>query len=112
MYQTRSLVGSADALATHFDNAISTGSVSASVEHDEELSIGDARVILRTYERYSVTGGNRLTMSVTILAVAERLEVALATSGGSQGVFFKINKFGEEAFMDRGVEAIDSFVDG
>ena len=109
MFQTRSLVGSADALAAHLDSTIARGSISASTEHSSELSIGDARVVLRTYERYSVTGSNRVTLSVTILAVGDRLEVALTTSGGSEALFFKINTFGESAFMDKAVEAIDSF---
>ena len=66
----------------------------------------------RTYERYSMTGGNRLTLSVSILAVGDRMEVALTTSGGSQGVFLKFNTFGEEAFMDKGLEAVEGFARG
>jgi hypothetical protein len=112
MYQTRSLTGSADALAAYLDEAITQGSASASIEHQDVLSIGDARMTLRTYERYSMTGGNRLTLSVSILAVDDQMEVALTTSGGSQGVFFKINTFGESAFMDKGLEAVDGFSRG
>ena len=103
MYETRSLSGSARALADHLDEAISRGSVSASLENGDELSIGDARLIVRTYERYSMAGGNRCTLSVSILAVGDRMEVALSTSGGSEAVFFKINTFGEEAFMQKGL---------
>ena len=109
MHQTRSLTGSADALARHLDSAISRGSVSASIEHEDERRIGDARMILRTYERYSATGGNRLTLSVSILAVGDRMEVSLTTSGGSQALFWKINTFGESAFMDKAAEALDTF---
>ena len=109
MYETRSLTGSAEALANYLDQAISQGSVSASIENGDELSIGDARLIVRTYERYSVAGGNRLTLSVSILAVGDRMEVALSTSGGSEAVFFKINRFGEDAFMGRATQAIDAF---
>ncbi len=108
MYQSRSLAGSADALATHLDEAISRGSVSASIEHQGELSIGDARMILRTYERYSMMGASRVTLSVSILAVGDRMEVALTTSGGSGAVFFKITTFGEGAFMDKGLEAVEA----
>ena len=109
MYQSRSLTGSADALADHLDSAITGGSVSASIENRDELAIGDARMLVRTYERYSMTGGNRVTLTASILAVGDTLEVALTTSGGSQAVFFKINIFGEEAFMQQGIQAIDSF---
>jgi len=109
MYQSRSLVGSPDSLAAHMDRAISSGSVSASIENQDELAIGDARLIVRTYERFSVIGSNRVTLSVSILAVGDRMEVALSTSGGSQAVFFKINTFGEEAFMEKGIAAIEAF---
>ncbi|WP_062518497.1 DUF6054 family protein [Demequina gelatinilytica] len=109
MYETRSLTGSADALAAHLDRDIVRGSASASVEHQDELTIGDARMLLRTYERYSMTGSNRLTLSVSILAVGDRMEVALTTSGGSEAVFFKMNTFGETAFMERGLAAVEDF---
>ncbi|WP_062465212.1 DUF6054 family protein [Demequina soli] len=109
MHETRSLAGSADALAVHLDDAIARGSVSATVEHSGALAIGDARMVLRTYERYSMTGSNRVTLSVSILAVGDRMEVSLTTSGGSEAVFFKINRFGESAFMEKGLQALDSF---
>ena len=109
MYQTRSLVGSADALADHLDEAISRAASRHRSSTVRELAIGDARMIMRTYERYSMMGGNRVTLSVSILAVGDRMEVALTTSGGSEAVFFKINTFGEQAFMDKGIEALDGF---
>ncbi|WP_255372178.1 DUF6054 family protein [Demequina sp. NBRC 110053] len=71
--------------------------------------MGDARMIVRAYERYSMTGSNRVSLSVSILAVGDRMEVSLTTSGGSEAVFFKLNIFGEQAFMDRAIEALDAF---
>lgn len=109
MFKTRSLTGSATALAAHLDRAITGGSVSASIESKAELVIGDARMIVRTYERFSFAGGNRATLTVSILAVGDRMEVALSTSGGSQAIFLKINTFGEEAFMQKGLAALNSF---
>ena len=96
----------------HLDDAISAGSISASVEAGDERSIGDARMVVRTYERFSALGGNRLTLSASILAVGDRMEVCLTTSGGSQAVFWKVNTFGEEAFLTKGVEAVESFARG
>jgi hypothetical protein len=31
------------------------------------------------------------------------------TAGGSQAVFWKVNTFGEEAFLAKAVEALESF---
>ena len=109
MFETRSFAGSAQGLADHLDEAITGGSVSASLESGEELTLGDARMIVRTYERYSFAGGNRVSLFVSILAVGDRLEVALSTAGGSEAMFWKINTFGEAAFMDKAVEAVDAF---
>ncbi len=109
MYQITSLKGSADALAEHLDERITSGSASASIEHKGELKLGDARMVLRTYERYSLMGGNRVTLSVSILAVGDAMEVALTTSGGSQAVFLKVNTVGEETFMQKALEAVGSF---
>ncbi len=109
MYQSRSLVGSADALAAHLDSAIASGSVSSSLENGDALSIGDARMVVRTYERFSMAGSNRVSLSVSILEVGDQLKVALSTAGGSQAVFWKVNTFGEEAFMQKGLQALDAF---
>ena len=109
MYETRTLTGSADALAAHLDSAIASGSISASLENSDTLSIGDARLVVRTYERFSMAGSNRVSLSISILEVGDQLKVALSTAGGSQAIFFKINTFGEEAFMQKGLEALDAF---
>jgi len=46
-----------------------------------------------------MTCGNRVTLSVSILAVADRMEVALTTSGVSEAVFFNINACGRATFV-------------
>ena len=105
------LTGDVDAFVAHLDQAIATGSVSAAVEAMADHRIGDARMTVRVYERYSVIGGNRLSLSVSILSVGQDMRIALTASGGSQGVFWKINTFGEEAFLDRAIDAINSYAD-
>jgi hypothetical protein len=74
-----------------------------------DRAIGDARMVVRVYERYSAMGGNRVSLSVAVLAVGQQLAVTAITSGGSQAVFWKLNTFGEEAFMTKAVEALNSF---
>ena len=65
---------------------------------------------VRVYERYSMTGSNRVSMNVTLLGVGDDLFVTAITSGGSQAVFFKINTLGEEAFLRLFIDSIESFV--
>jgi CMP-2-keto-3-deoxyoctulosonic acid synthetase len=81
------LSGDVEALISHLDGAIVAGSISANVENGADRRIGDARMVVRVYERYSAMGGNRVSLSVAVLAVGQQLAVTAITSGGSQAVF-------------------------
>ena len=82
------------------DRGILEGSMSASLEDGSDFTLGDVRCAVRVYERYSVMGSNRVSLSVTILGQGDNLAVSAITAGGSQAVFFKINTWGEESFLD------------
>lgn len=105
----KQLTGDVDALVAHLDQAILAGSVTAKVEDGSDHRIGDARMVVRVYERYSAFGGNRVSLSISILAVEQQLALSATTAGGSQAMFFKLNTVGEESFLDRAIEAIESF---
>lgn len=63
---------------------------------------GDARCNFRVFERYSYAGSNRVSMNVTLFQNAGGpIYLSAITSGGSQAVLFKVNSFGEEAFLDK-----------
>lgn len=84
------------------EDGIMNGSVSASLEDSSDFFSGDARCSVRVFERYSYAGGNRVSMSVTLFQNGnEPVHLSAITSGGSQAMFFKINTFGEEAFLDK-----------
>lgn len=103
------LTGDVDRLVAHLDEAIPAGSVTAKYESGADQRIGDARMVVRVYERYSAFGGNRVSLSVSILSVGDQIALSATTSGGSQAMFFKLNTFGEDAFLSRAVEAIESY---
>ena len=105
----RTLAGDADALVAHLDQQIVSGSITANLEECSDQRLGDARMLVRTYERYSAMGGNRVSLNVCVLAVGQQLAVSAMTAGGSQAMFFKLNTFGEEAFLDKAVQALDAF---
>jgi hypothetical protein len=102
----QTLDGDVDALMAHLDRAIPAGSVTAKLEDQGDHRIGDARMVVRVYERYSALGGNRVSLCVSVLAVGTQMSVTAITAGGSQAVFWKINTFGESAFLQRAVEAL------
>ena len=90
-----------DALLRQIETGIVEGSVSASLEASSDFAEGDARCSVRVFERYSMTGSNRVSLSVTLFQNGDGpIRLSAITSGGSQAVFFKLNTFGEEAFLD------------
>jgi len=83
-------------------NGILEGSMSASLEASSDFTSGDARCCVRVFERYSAMGSNRVSMSVTLFQGADGvIHLSAITSGGSQAMFFKVNTWGEEAFLDK-----------
>ncbi len=75
-------------------------SVSASLEEKSDFAVKDCLCAVRVYERYSFSGGNRLSLSITLLKVGEAVYLSAITAGGSTGLVFKLNTMGEEAFLD------------
>ncbi len=90
-----------DSLLRRIENGIVNGSMSASLEDSSDFRINDMRCSVRVFERYSYSGGNRVSMSVTLFGTDNNIHISAITSGGSQAMFFKINTWGEEAFLDK-----------
>lgn len=96
----RQFTGDFNAVLNRIDDGIMRGSISASYESGSDYAAGNVRCAVRVYERYSMVGGNRVSLSVTLVGEGDRLFLSGITSGGSQAMFFKLNTFGEEAFLD------------
>ena len=96
----RSLEGDFDELLDWMHNDITESSLSARLEDGSDRTAGRVRLAVRVYERYSMAGKNRVSLNITLLGEGEKLFLSAITSGGSQAVFFKINTWGEEAFLD------------
>ena len=96
----RAFTGDFDSALSQLEQAVLDGSASASYEDGSDYRSGDFRCAVRVYERYSWTGGNRVSMDLTLVGRGRELFLSAITSGGSQAMFFKVNTFGEEAFLD------------
>ncbi|MBQ9166066.1 MAG: hypothetical protein IJX71_03990 [Oscillospiraceae bacterium] len=84
------------------EDGILNGSVSATLEARSDFRAPNARCNVRVFERYSYMGGNRLSLNVTLFqADGQPIKLSAITSGGSQALFFKMNTFDEEAFLDK-----------
>ena len=104
----RAFSGDFDSALSRLEQAVLNGSASASYEDGSDYRSGDFRCAVRVYERYSWSGGNRVSMSVTLVGRGRDLFLTAITSGGSQAMFFKVNTWGEEAFLDTIQAAADS----
>lgn len=96
----RAFTGDFEDALSRLESAVMEGSASASYEDGSDYRSGDFRCAVRVYERYSWTGGNRVSMSMTLVGRGRDLFLTAITSGGSQAMFFKVNTWGEEAFLD------------
>jgi len=82
------------------ETGIMSGSLSATLEDRTDWQLGDVRCAVRVFERYSMMGQNRVSLNVTLLGQGNTVNMSAITSGGSQAMFFKVNTFGEEAFLE------------
>lgn len=101
--------GNLDQFCQELKNGILEGSVSASLEEESRCRIGNVRCCVQAYERYSYTGGNRVSLNVTLLEAEGSIHLIAIATGGSQALFFKVNTFGEEAFLEQLVEVVERF---
>ena len=96
----RTVKGDFQTIVKTLHDAVMNGSMSASFEEESVLSGEGYECVVRVYERYSWSGGNRVSMSMTLVGRGRNLFLTAITSGGSQAMFFKVNTWGEEAFLD------------
>ncbi len=98
----QTLYGNFNTILNKIESGIVNGSMSASLEESSDFRSGEARCSVRVFERYSWAGNNRVSLSVTLFQNGdEGIHLSAITSGGSQAVFFKINTWGEEAFLEK-----------
>lgn len=94
--------GDFNQLLNKIESGIMNGSMSASLEDSSDFYSNGARCSVRVFERYSWVGSNRVSLSVTLFQNGDdAIHVSAITAGGSQAVFFKVNTWGEEAFLDK-----------
>ena len=89
--------GNFQSFITHVRNAIINGSASASLEDEINYRMGDVQIALL------------VSLSVMVTGQGDDLAVSAVASGGSEAVLFKINTFGEEAFLEKFNQAVVQF---
>ena len=94
------LVGDFDEILKQIESGILNGSISASLEDRSDYNCDGVRCAVRVFERYSMLGGNRLSMNVTLIGKGKTC-FCPPLPRRQQGHVFKINTLGEGVFLDQ-----------
>ena len=96
-----------DSLLFRVEYAVLNGSSTATLEEKADYRTAQGRCSIRVFERYSLTGANRVSMSVTLFQAGPEVELCAITSAGSHALFFKLNTLGEDFFLETLTEKLD-----
>ncbi|MBB1496131.1 hypothetical protein J4N02_01925 [Propioniciclava sp. MC1595] len=107
----RSFPGSISSFLPYFHDNI-MGSISATAEDGTDLTLGEVRTAFRVYERYSMFGGNRVSMALSLAEHRGTLHASVITSGGTEASFFKVLPIGEMTWLDKAAQVIDAYAEG
>ena len=107
-YESR-MKGDFDELLHRLDYGILEGSASAHYEDGSDYATDGVRCAVRVYERYSVLGGSRVSLNITLVGKDEDLFISTISSGGSQAMFFKFNRWGEGNFLQCALDIIEGY---
>lgn len=103
------LSGDFEKILKTIEEGIVNGSLTASLEHTSDFVSEHSRCSVRIFERYSHSGGNRVSLSVTLFQDENAvIYLSACATGGSTAKFFKINTVGEEMFLDKLMEIVRS----
>ncbi len=105
----RQLKGDFQTILDQLDQEILGSSISATLEDASDFNTEHCRCAVRVYERYSLAGANRLSMSITLLQDGDQIHISAITAGGSNGIFFKVNTMGEDAFLARIAHLVEAY---
>lgn len=103
------LSGNFQQILADIDRGIIGGSISATLEDSSNFFFNGAFCAVRVYERYSMIGNNRVSLNITLFGDDNGSVLSAISSGGSQAVLFKMNTFGEQAFLDRVVDIVEKY---
>ncbi len=75
-----------------------TRALSMSITQEEDIMINEHTYLLG-FERYSMVGSNRISLTLVISQNGPTIDLVAISTGGSQAKLFKINTLGESQFI-------------
>ncbi|MEG1395258.1 MAG: DUF6054 family protein [Clostridia bacterium] len=98
-----------DKFVQEIDEAVSAGSMTATMEDQSEIVFDGVRCQTMVYERYAYMGGNRSSLSIVIFGKGDDVYISAIASGGSTGLIFKINTWSENSFLSTISDIVDKY---
>ena len=92
----------------YFHDYLSTSSLSSSYEDGSDFRTEKMKVAVRVYEKYTILGENRLSMTVTLATDGTDIYATAITAAGSGG-FVKVWAWGEDGYLEHFIEAAKQF---
>ena len=99
-----------DELVPYIKRSLADQSTTFHLEEETEYTADGVRVKVLCCERYAYSGSGRVAMTVTLVESAGSVRVIGTAAGGSSAMFFKINDWSDNNFLNTLVCAVRSFV--
>jgi uncharacterized protein DUF6054 len=104
----KSFKGELEPFLAAVEASILDQSATAEIVDYTDVMVGRTRVSVRVWERYSVFGSSRVSLSLTVAGCDGWVYASAIGSGGSQALVLKVNTLSEENFLATAVAAIDA----
>ena len=88
-----------DEVLDFFHQNLMDGTISASYESGSDYQAGAVRCALRVYERYSLMGDGRLSLTLMLVGDGEKIFLSAISAAGGRGVG-KVVGWGEDRFLN------------
>lgn len=97
----KKLYGDYDTILQKIEKGILKSSFSATLEAKKDFKDLNTRCSVRIFERYSTFGKNRVSLTISLFEDSSKnIEIFGVASGGSNGIFIKVNDIGESSFIE------------
>ncbi|MFC6465247.1 DUF6054 family protein [Marinilactibacillus sp. GCM10026970] len=80
--------------------------ISSTTVYEDGYRFGNQSAMM-VYERYSIIGSSRVSLSIMITNFEGKIQLVAISSGGSQAIALKINNWGEGAFLEEFKQSLE-----
>ena len=106
---TTTAAGSRDEIAAFIKTYSHAMGATVSLEDEIFGSADSVKYWVGTFERYAYMGKGRSSLTAVLLEHGGSVDVIATASGGSGAMFFKVNTWSEQSFLDEFIALIGRY---